>query len=179
MYSRDELFLRSPERYFGVYFPRCFATREINTKITLSWALKQFVTRVHTLFSIYPHGTHLKLKAREILFAQNLYLGLNFEQNITVPKPWYLHNFEKIWPLNLSLSWVLEVYLILKHPGPGTGHDEVIQWNHFPRYWPFMGGICRSPGIPFTKASDAELWCILWCAPVIWDAMMSMWRHCN
>ena len=26
--------------------------REINTKITLSWALKQFVTRVHTLFSI-------------------------------------------------------------------------------------------------------------------------------
>ena len=27
--------------------------REINTKTTLSWALKQFVTRVHTLFSIY------------------------------------------------------------------------------------------------------------------------------
>ena len=26
----------------------------INTKITLSWALKQFVTRVHRLFSIYP-----------------------------------------------------------------------------------------------------------------------------
>ena len=38
--------------YFGVYFPRCFATREINTKITLSWLLNQFVTRVHTLFSI-------------------------------------------------------------------------------------------------------------------------------
>ena len=31
--------------------PRCFATREINTKITLSWVLKQFVTRVHTLFN--------------------------------------------------------------------------------------------------------------------------------
>ena len=27
--------------------------REINRKITLSWALKQFVIRVHTLFSIY------------------------------------------------------------------------------------------------------------------------------
>ena len=34
-------------------FPRCFATREINIKITLSWALKQFVTQVHTLFSIH------------------------------------------------------------------------------------------------------------------------------
>ena len=39
--------------FFFVYFPRCFATREINTKITLLWALKQFVTRVRTLFSIY------------------------------------------------------------------------------------------------------------------------------
>ena len=51
MYCRDELSLCSLECYFCVYFPRCFATREINTKITLSWALKQFVTRVHTLFS--------------------------------------------------------------------------------------------------------------------------------
>ena len=34
MYCRDELFLRSLECYFCVYFPRCFATREINTKIT-------------------------------------------------------------------------------------------------------------------------------------------------
>ena len=47
MYSREELFLSSLECYFCVYFPSCEATREINTKITLSWALKQFVTRVH------------------------------------------------------------------------------------------------------------------------------------
>ena len=38
--------------YFGVYFPSCEATREINTKITLSWVLKQFVTRVNTLISM-------------------------------------------------------------------------------------------------------------------------------
>ena len=37
---------------FGVYFPSCEATKEINTKITLEWAQKQFVTRVHTL--LYP-----------------------------------------------------------------------------------------------------------------------------
>ena len=45
------------ECYFCVYFPRCSATREMNTKIILSWALKHFVTRVHTLFAIncdYP-----------------------------------------------------------------------------------------------------------------------------
>ena len=59
VYSRDELFMRPRECQFGVYFPRCFATRQINTKITLSWALKQFATRVHTLSYIdamYKHG---------------------------------------------------------------------------------------------------------------------------
>ena len=24
-------------------------------------------------------------------------------------------------------------------------HDDVIRWNHFPRYWPFVRGIHRSP----------------------------------
>ena len=58
MYSRDELFLSSLKCYFGVYFPHCFATREINTKITLLWALKQFITQLHTLFSIYWLAVH-------------------------------------------------------------------------------------------------------------------------
>ena len=33
---RDYLFVHSLECYFGVYVPRCFATQEMNTKITLS-----------------------------------------------------------------------------------------------------------------------------------------------
>ena len=43
MYSSDEPFQRSAEGYFGVYFPKCEATRETNTKITLEWAQKRFV----------------------------------------------------------------------------------------------------------------------------------------
>ena len=35
---------------FWGFFPSCEATMEINTKITLEWAQKQFVTRIHTLF---------------------------------------------------------------------------------------------------------------------------------
>ena len=49
MYSSDELFQCLREGYFGVYFPSNEATSEINTQITLEWAQKQFVTRVHTL----------------------------------------------------------------------------------------------------------------------------------
>ena len=26
-----------------------------------------------------------------------------------------------------------------------TTHDDVIKWQHFPRYWPFVPGIYRSP----------------------------------
>ena len=40
-------------------------------------------------------------------------------------------------------------------------HDDVIKWKHFPRYWPFVRGIHRSP----KKASDAELLCFLLSAP--------------
>ena len=27
----------------------------------------------------------------------------------------------------------------------GAAHDDVIKWKHFPRYWPFVRGIHRSP----------------------------------
>ena len=27
----------------------------------------------------------------------------------------------------------------------GSTHDDVIKWKHFPRYWPFVRGICQSP----------------------------------
>ena len=43
-------------------------------------------------------------------------------------------------------------------------HDDVIKWKQFPRNWPFVRGIHRSRWIPHTKASDAELWCLLWSA---------------
>ena len=74
--SRDELFVRSLECYFGVYLPRCFATGEINSKITLSWALKQFVTRVHTLFStssiFLPHPSVWGLKMNIVWYELGL-----------------------------------------------------------------------------------------------------------
>ena len=31
---------------------------------------------------------------------------------------------------------------VINHPSP---HDDVIKWKHFPRYWPFVRGIHRSP----------------------------------
>ena len=38
-------------------------------------------------------------------------------------------------------------------------HDDVINWKHFPRYWPFVPGIQRSPVDSPHKGQNAELWC--------------------
>ena len=32
-----------------------------------------------------------------------------------------------------------------KYPCATNRHDDVIKWKHFPRYWPFVRGIHRSP----------------------------------
>ena len=70
-------------------------------------------------------------------------------------------------------------------------YDDVIKWKHFPRYWPFVRGIHRSRWIPRTKASDAELWCLLidlrlnkrlskqWWGWWFETPSWSLWRHRN
>ena len=44
-------------------------------------------------------------------------------------------------------------------------HDDVIKWEYFPRYCPFVRGNHRSSVAPLPKASDAEHWCFLWSLP--------------
>ena len=45
-------------------------------------------------------------------------------------------------------------------------HDDVMKWKHFPRYWPFVWGIHRSPAnSPHKGQSRVELWCFLCSVP--------------
>ena len=37
-------------------------------------------------------------------------------------------------------SWWVPMAVMMK-----DGHDDVMKWKHFPRYWPFVRGIHRSP----------------------------------
>ena len=50
-------------------------------------------------------------------------------------------NYTQYTPLAHPCSWCffceLKVLAVL--------HDDIIKWNHFPRYWPFVRGIHRSP----------------------------------
>ena len=50
-------------------------------------------------------------------------------------------------------------------PGSVMFHDDVIKWKHFPRYWPFVRGIHRSPVNSPHKSQWRGLWYLLWSAP--------------
>ena len=52
------------------------------------------------------------------------------------------HAYKRINPMSyyLTVPCACEMWLWFK-----LGHDDVIKWKHFPRYWPFVRGIHRSP----------------------------------
>ena len=120
MYSRDKLFTRSLECYFGVYFPRCCTTREINTKITPSWAHKQFAIPVHKLFSMSAllseciiatwHGTLSVLMVSSLhkgrvmrRFAVLFVVGLH---RCIVEVQLWINNFVSSYPYRLRLRLI-------------------------------------------------------------------------
>ena len=90
--------MRSREGYFGVYFPSC----EINTKITLEWAHKQFVTRVHTLFYFLHDITNPEMTLKTTIFAQHPRVSL---ARFTLC--WWRHNrlvMTSQWPDNCDAN---------------------------------------------------------------------------
>ena len=72
-----------------------------------------------------------------------------------------------------------------------VSHDDVIKWEHFPRYWPFVWGIDRSPVNSLHKGQWREaLMFSLICAlnkrlsKHAWGWWLGtpsgpLWRHCN
>ena len=98
MYSR--------EGYFGVYFPSCAATREINTIITLEWVHKQFVTRVHTSFNFLHDITNPLNDAKTKIFTHNPCVSL-----ACITLCWWRHNQSVMtsqWPDNCDANtWQL------------------------------------------------------------------------
>ena len=76
-------------------------------------------------------------------------MGVIFLKIILDPKVLkkYSRNFFLVFIFNKSIHIACNGTVIvfrsqqIKH----RAHDDVIKWKHFPRYWPFMRGIHRSP----------------------------------
>ena len=43
-----------------------------------------------------------------------------------------------VFPLSIDVIYTFSLRI-------KTWHDDIIKWKHFPRYWPFVRGIHRSP----------------------------------
>ena len=121
----------------------------------------------------YRFGAHFKPKFSNITFI--ICSFWDSTHNTTVVLPCCVQNFktigrlrDKLWTNDISwdlrLGSVSEIYSLLQQP---LTHDDVIKWKHFPRHWPLCGEFTGHRWIPLTKASDAELWCFLWSAPLI------------
>ena len=63
-------------------------------------------------------------------------------QQIYVPCPCFWARTKKLWGMFIRVE---EVYILLWSSQKMVVHDDVIKWKHFPRYWPFVRRIHRSP----------------------------------
>ena len=61
-------------------------------------------------------------------------------QLICLTVVWEIYNKHSIWDSKCDLTLVNSVV-----PTVTIRHDDVIKWKHFPRNWPFVWGIHRSP----------------------------------
>ena len=58
-----------------------------------------------------------------------------------------LHKAPNCWPVvreSIGNSWISQKESVIQKAF-SSQHDDVIKWKHFPRYWPFVRGIHRSP----------------------------------
>ena len=69
-----------------------------------------------------------------------------------MPNLWKVKNEAKVGPMSYFLfdmrqqrSYFSTTVLFFGYIVYSFNHDDVIKWKHFPRYWPFVRGIHRSP----------------------------------
>ena len=98
------------------------------------------------------------------------------------PKQWLMMIHGEYWSMCIPVCDHTCVFVL---------HDDVIKWKHFPRYWPFVRGIHRSPvNSPHKGQWRGALMFYLICAlnkqlsKQLWGwwfetPSRSLWRHCN
>ena len=87
-------------------------------------------TEMSSLGRTLYHWPHCKLSKCRLSVQPVAKMSSN-DDGTTFPFIW---NTLKQLQLKTILCW-----------GRKRGHDDVIKWQHFPRYWPFVRGIHRSP----------------------------------
>ena len=64
---------------------------------------------------------------------------------IIKPEVWIINHFLGLGHETMVCAVCLTMFLWTRVVYNWSVHDDVIKWKHFPRYWPFVRGIHRSP----------------------------------
>ena len=80
------------------------------------------------IHQIFKHGFNISSK----LYHITLYISV-------------LKTFTKVCFVILLYIFVMKNIIQIGCSAEVICHDDVIKWKHFPRYWPFVRGIHRSP----------------------------------
>ena len=95
----------------------------------IAYIFRRYISLFQCMFLRRPYST------QAFLFC--LRNVIQFVYVIPMQSVWHLetyHPYLCIW--NGRPIWATTVL---------SSHDDVIKWKHFPRYWPFVWGIHRSP----------------------------------
>ena len=87
----------------------------------------------------------------------------------------------------IELQYVFQCWRSVPFDRTGCMHDDVIKWEHFPRYWPFVRGIHQSPvNSPHNgrwheayMVSFICAWTNGWVNNRDAGYSLPLWRHCN
>ena len=124
-------------------------------------------TKLTTVYSLRRYYGNISRPAyRSIKLLSCCFLEIDSQCDATkyatcCRRPW-LGKINTINPINTQCR---KINMINPTNTQGRKTWAVINWKHFPRYWPFVTGIHRSPVDSPQKVSDAELWYFLWSAP--------------
>ena len=88
------------------------------------------------------------------------YLITHHHQSLGITTTWSKQLLLLIIQKGISCKMILFFARLLS-----LNHDDVIKWKHFPRYWPFVWRIHRSPVNSPHKGQWRGVWCFLWSTP--------------
>ena len=93
----------------------------------------------HTRKNYAPRTKKIKCWKRQFLIKMTNLISLNSAGGVIALE---YQVFLQLWN---QMAQMHPFYLFARPPKLIRQHDDVIKWKHFPRYWPFVRGIHRSP----------------------------------
>ena len=102
-------------------------------------------TRGFTIVKTSHIGYIEHLHFQYSLFLTVMYFCLLLSLNTAQIIRYHPRKLFEIWHLSCQHAQLLILCDQFVQHTPLASHDDVIKWKHFPRYWPFVRGIHRSP----------------------------------